>query len=411
MDIEPGNAQVRRNIWGKLRREHKIWATRLGETKPYYAIPEVILEELRSCKSMRISDQEYEGELLFTSICAEHSAVGVLGGELVRCGFITRKSLGCVKVTEKVIKEFGWDQYGLTAEKCNENLKAIAPYLERINARLAAYSGWLLTNPVFLKERDLLRKTIEDSGIEIVFPLKSEIHGHEADFNRELQNFTIKWGLPQHETREARIALLELYKKTIAPEAHNSTAVKATEKIRISDFLARWGLRQMVTWDLPEPQGPIERGTIADIVSFVKQPDIVGRMLFIPYWYKVMGDDNILVRLRGEQKAKSAEEYDSLPPRQPHVKNGWPVENDVLFSGIFYTQLYRLAVGQRWELKKGCPLSGALTRGLTRFFKRTSSPGVGGKDGPITAQDTDKVREYSAAINRLLKGEPPPKRK
>jgi hypothetical protein len=91
----------------------------------------------------------------------------------------------------------------------------------------------------------------------------------------------------------------------------DGTAVPAgtlafVEHLRL--FLDRWGLIQLVTWDLPDPQGPL----LPNVLSEGPARPVHGVHLFLPLHYPLQGDDDLLGRVREFQRQQAIEL--GLPP-------------------------------------------------------------------------------------------------
>ncbi len=386
------------NMWEKLFSENSIWINRLEEERVYYAIPLKILDEL----SNQIAKQEYESEKLFTEICAKFNAVGVVRRKLVLCGYMTRKSSKNIALSEFEHARLGWGKE-LSPETFATHAVDYEDYGASINRRMTAYAGWLLTNPVFIKERDQLRAMFTNQKDLPQFPLKNDPPSNVNDFNIELQAFCIKWGLDPVAAKDIRCKMKNLFENTLR------TGRKLKNKIAVCSFLARWGLSGMATWELPLPQGPVDGGPADIIAGLINMPDTVGRTLFVPYWYEIINSkDDILLRLRGEQTAQGNLKIGEYEPRT-YKGNGWPIAHHDVFCNIFYTLFYSDAVRQRWDFKKGSRFSGAVVKGIARFFGKTSSSNVHAKKKGLTSAETASVRGYLSYIDALLQGKVPRK--
>ncbi len=127
----------------------------------------------------------------------------------------------------------------MTLQEANRSMQAACARLDPMQEQTAAYVGWLLTNSLFLAERDAMRL-------------------RWADAIQHLESFP-PW--PVSASPDAA-----------TPKAHKRKSKNLVDEF-VADwkaFLARWELQTMATWDLPEPNGSNLSGLA--LPSSVAQP-------------------------------------------------------------------------------------------------------------------------------------------
>ena len=198
------HSAIDQSVWKSLCIEYERL---FGESHPavIYGLPELLIEALNKKSKGLLTDAELDFELRLHDSLGERYAVGFDDGRPIHSSLFEERS--AVLVSPEDFEALGWEKSGLTLEGVNCAAEEIENRALPFHEQLVAYAGWLLTNPQFIQELALLRE-------------------QEAQF--------------------------------IAAE---SSAVAENIVRQMNDFLARWQLANMTTWDLPEPQGPNLSGT------------------------------------------------------------------------------------------------------------------------------------------------------
>jgi len=71
----------------------------------------------------------------------------------------------------------------------------------------------------------------------------------------------------------------------------------------VRQFLDRWGLTRLITWELPDPQGPL----LPNVLPEGPARPAHGIHLFLPLHYPLQGDDDLLGRVREFQRQQANE--------------------------------------------------------------------------------------------------------
>jgi hypothetical protein len=222
-------------------------------------LPQKAIEFLSAGTSRRklfVGAADAEAERAFLALCDGLDAIGVWRSAPI--------FYPCLKPMKEwpdidLMKSIGWTSQQIAS------VWSLSAKTSDIWRRLKGYAGWLVVDPKFRRERD---------------ELKSAWH---ALCPNEQPGFPLarSCGLP-----------------TACPEGRE-VGVKAAEfQTNLDKFLTHWCLTKMVTWDLPEPQGPL-------IPALIK-PDTPamphhGLHIVLPTHYPLTGDDLLLQEIREQQ--------------------------------------------------------------------------------------------------------------
>jgi len=237
--------------------EHADWAQALPENEPHYAFPAAAIE---GPQLQRVFGKRLEIERQFTQVCDAHGIVGVWGARAVGYHHLTRQPLQLDPALAAGL--------GCTPQQAAA-IQTAAGQTEAAHDRLLGVVGWLLTEPLFLADVAKLRGEYEALPVDDQpsFPL-------------------------------ARVVMLRT----------QPSAVTAAFLENLRQFLDRWGLTQMATWDLPNPQGPL----LPTLLPEGPARPAHGIHIFVPLHYPLQGDDDLLGRVREFQQQQAAEL--GLPP-------------------------------------------------------------------------------------------------
>ena len=169
-----------------------------------YGLPKPLIEALAKESTTLMTKAEIDFELQLAEVLQQHHAVGIVNGRTVQSGLLAERTP--ITVSSEDFTALGWDKFGLTLEMTNQHTAEIESRAAPFHDQLVAYAGWLITNRQFLDEVSSLRK------------------------------------------------------RTTALEPANSDGSILIDR-EMNEFLGRWHLCGMTTWDLPEPQGPSLSGT------------------------------------------------------------------------------------------------------------------------------------------------------
>jgi hypothetical protein len=241
---------------GAFERANTKWFREIEQAQAAYALPPQTTEYLRI--SGTLPEAAVRLEQAFWSICAQSNAHGVFAGVPFSSPFLSERlplplsgQLASIGLSEDQIAAI------LEAER-----KAASTH-----ERLKGYLGWLLTEPVFLQERDQLR----DSWV----------------------------GLPEKLPGELRLAASVTLGQPMPDSAPVDDQVRRFQT-SLDAFLRKWSLVQLTTWDLPLPQGP---QIPSPLPSNSPASNFDAIWAAIPLHYPLRNDDGFLDAVQSEQLA------------------------------------------------------------------------------------------------------------
>jgi hypothetical protein len=191
----------------------------------------------------------------FTTLCRLHHAVGCWRGYPV-IYYLHQPPPG---PPEALMEQLGWSPHERLVAR---RLVAGAP--DRMQ-RLKGYVGWLLTEPAFVEATRRL-----ESGWQALAPADRPL------FPLSRNPLFADWGA------------------TVAPL---DAVVEYLKELRA--FLDRWGLTELSTWGLPNPQGPLLPNLLPP--GAPAQP-AHGIHLFLPLHYPLQGDDDLMRQILDFQR-------------------------------------------------------------------------------------------------------------
>ena len=211
--------------------------------------------------------------------------------------------------------------------------------------RLKGVLGYLLTDPTFLKQRDELKTQWE--------------------------------ALHQHERPSFPLARSVNYSSALPDSVPASAECRGFSQT-LTRFLDRWGLMSLVTWELPDPQGPL----LPDLLppNALARP-MHGVTIYLPFHYPLQGDDDLLHLILENQIQKTRE-----------------MGNDDYYAGLPHFKAFGEMFEIRWLEQ--------VVR--TRFSSRKAPYGLVTRLEAAIASHAScseaKVKKYRRAILKCLSG-------
>jgi hypothetical protein len=165
-----------------------------------YSLPQSLIEALAKEGHGVLDAEELDFELELACAAEPHHAIGFSGGHPLRSHLFEPRRPMAVSAAD--CEALGWAEYGLTSAQANGLAIEIESRAASFREQLKAYAGWLITNPLFLREVSVLRRHHPDPVQAAPGPV---VYSHDET---------------------------------------------------MLTFLGKWQLARLATWDLPEPQGP-----------------------------------------------------------------------------------------------------------------------------------------------------------
>lgn len=179
---------------------------------PLYALPRALIEAIGKRTEGFFTEKELTFERKLCEFCDTYHAVGITDGRLIYSMLLRPPDLPTL--TDEDIEFLGMDQ---TAQ---DKLETAEERIEPLRELARGYAGWLLTNRLFLQERDALRRHRGSEELALPPVQIPGTGGDEVDNQRE------------HQTSGQR------------------------DNTPLIQFLRRWQLTRLDSWELPAPHGP-----------------------------------------------------------------------------------------------------------------------------------------------------------
>ncbi len=199
-----------------------------------------------------------------------------------------------------------------------------------LRRRQEAYAGWLVLNPTYRTEVNVLRQHCEGWVVdETRFPCLGEYGAYPAT-------------LPGGESREGQASPGSVEGRDARPAPPGES--RQGHPGRFLDFYQRWGLDRFLTWELPQPMG-IVRCEVSELAG--QAPPLDGVALLIP-WPLLRGEQvdfqESLGRLREERGPAHLVEW--LTSEQ----KGEGGRAQITYQGLFFLyRVYELVLFRRYK--------------------------------------------------------------
>jgi hypothetical protein len=201
-----------------------------------------------------MSNGEAGAETAFFDLCQGSKAIGVWNEDFVHPSYMIRPD----PLSEDMLRGLNWTR------KQVQTARSLAGMTDSIAGRLKGYVGWLVSEPNFLRGRD---------------ELALRWHALPADERPYPIARSVRLPVPSPGARRARQTVVEFQQD-------------------LNEFLDLWGLMRMLTWDLPEPQGPL---LPAPFAADSPAMPTHGLHLVLPIHYPLTGTDDLLRQIRQQQ--------------------------------------------------------------------------------------------------------------
>lgn len=304
--------------------EHPGWSERLRSDRLWLSIPRGLVDRFGDLKenapNWLTKGDAWQAEMDFLDLIGESDGYGAIGmrqENIVNYPLFKQQPRLSSFVTDERFEELGLGQHIESAQVARDQLdQAQRKQTPIIEQRLLGYAGWLITNPIYVREASQL----DESWRALTTP---------QSFPSEIIAFK---GTP--------VIFKELFDEDGMPKRfdrnENSPAQEFAEQM--ANFYKRWGILQLPDWDFPVPQGPLHGEK--NILSFVRNNDLTGQVVYIPGWYEVIDSrDNVLKTLKSDQgKVKDDRFIEG---------DGWPITSHARYAGMFMCLNALRAIEQR----------------------------------------------------------------
>ena len=261
------------------------WVRDLPTDESVYAISSGAINGLALVKMFPRKVHEAERE--FTRICNEQAIVGIGFQRTIVFPLLSGRPhpIKTIPLDDFDLQKLGWLKEGLGALEAASKRAGVA------SDRLLGVVGWLLTEPAFLKERDRLR--------EAYLALPSI---EQPPF--PLGRFAVPISPEVRATLPPTFSRTEVVVKTDPKARTDVLPTTIAFSASLNQFLDKWGLTGMASWDLPNPQGPLFPDALP--VNSTARP-AHGIHVYVPVHYPLQHDDELLHQVREFQRQQAVE--------------------------------------------------------------------------------------------------------
>jgi hypothetical protein len=240
-----------------FRKKYPGWLEEWEKAGALYRLPIKTIRALQKPPEGRspvMDDRNCEIETAFTDLCDQTNAIGYWNGGFINVHYLRSKKSLSISPAQRDLLNWTPTQV-IQAERLSQRG-------DSISARLKGVAGWLITDPEFIRARD---------------------------------DQASRWGKLPADSRPLMIS--RSLKLSARPQSDSESPEEVIQfQEDLNAFLDKWGLMQMLTWDLPAPQGPLLPATssVSDAPSIPKH----GIHLVLPLHYPLTGNDDLLHHIR-----------------------------------------------------------------------------------------------------------------
>ena len=313
-----------RTRWAGFCSEHGQWWSHVGSNSPIYTIPQAVTDGLRhACPSAKLfrarksllSTQEGTAEHAFLAVCEGHApdVVGVWNGCPIHYAPFARAAIP--QVPQEVMRKLKWDAFG-PLDTFNASGPEAAKKSDVVRHQQVGYAGSLTFDRNYQAEKAALRERWASLAQLLPWPLRANTH-------------------EQSPVPGAAVA---------AALALPEEAARFVEGM--GQFLRKWKLAQMVTWDLPLPQGPLA-GVPLGLARHVLGPEQI--VDAYPTYYDIPSNTPVREDIRDQQRlaAKRAGIGTEHPLTDISARKDRPSTPEAAFRMWFVERTVRHRYGAR----------------------------------------------------------------
>jgi integrase len=305
------------DIWDDFLTGHRAWWDR-HKPGPAYLLPEPVVRHLartsaadgdrhRAGRAL-ISQDDAAAENAFRGVCERYGVgtVGVWDEQPVQFGLLHPPEMPTI--TKELMSQLGWDNPKFSNAIPRE-IEELGPRAGQAHHRLLGHVGYL----TFHKEYQAGRQSLEERWLALPtrppFPLRAGLRDQTFD-------------------------------------------VTSAEVSRFLDdtvtFLRRWDLVQLVTWELPLPQGPVDAVPLGPATQLLGPDQLVST---VPAYYDVPSSED--EREATRQRQKQAAEMAGLKGDYPLAGLGGRGDSAGTNESAYRLWLIESAVRSRFGAPKG----------------------------------------------------------
>jgi hypothetical protein len=167
----------------------------IAKLDPLYALPMDFIEELATPGRCWLSPEDLDFEKDLTSFCQPAGGVGIVEDSVVTSNYLQPPTISTENLKQLALMWGGQT----TMEEMKAKIAALKQLLDPVTHQLRSFLGWLITNPVYLNERDEIRNRRRPLGLRQSFSLFFD-GGSDSEFREFLKKWVLMglscWELP-----------------------------------------------------------------------------------------------------------------------------------------------------------------------------------------------------------------------
>jgi hypothetical protein len=225
-------------VWQKLLASHPGRWHRFKH-EPAYTLPEPVVRHLADTtpaieshhrtRRAIITQDDVAFEQAFSAACEQsgHGTIGVWDGRPIRFDLLF-PAPPLPFPSAELMARLGWDKF-TSPGTIQREIRQLQQQTDRVRRRLLGYAGYLGFHEKYQAEKQALRARWLPLSGDLPFPLRANVHDRPP---------------------------------VVAPPGAVQEGVRLPDEVGLflddmGRFQRKWQLREMVTWDLPLPQGPL----------------------------------------------------------------------------------------------------------------------------------------------------------
>jgi hypothetical protein len=243
-------------VWQSFLAEHSAWWER-HRNGPIYFLPEPVVNQLaqatppfsdhQRARKALIHEDDAVAEHAFREACQRDGAdtIGFWDQKAIRFDLLG-PSRTTSSVSAELIKKACWDTL-LSPVAIQRELEQLGPRIDQVRRRLLGSVGFLTFNPQYQAEKETLRARWLALPDRPLLPIRANVHDQPA---------------------------IPVLPGALSPRDRLSDEVGSFLD-DLGRFQRKWQLMEMVTWDLPIPQGPLASMPLGVAVNLLGSDQLV----------------------------------------------------------------------------------------------------------------------------------------
>lgn len=311
------------------------WLDRVSMDGVAYALPDGLTSSLQRDLRFQKAAASLPNERELWSQCVRSRAVGLLGSRPLAFPYLAGMETPPASASSATAQ---W------SDESRRALQIVEHKASEVRERLKGYLGWLVTEPLFLEERNRLRTAW-----------------------RQLPASQTP-GFPLQRVPRVLVPL---------PDTRPAAELTAPFLATLDAFLSKWSLASLATWELPVPAGPLIPDLLPASGRALEQAVV---RISLPAHYPLQGSDALLQEIREHQRSLAADQ--GIPDPVGHMSHY-----------IAYGQMFEVAF---WEEVLRRRFEDLRLKGFVSMLEAAIASHLG--------ISVDQVKKHRDAISRCRRG-------